>query len=203
MSDIQFLIAQLGNVNVNVVLPEATQRRLAGRCFRNGDWDDPAYVFALAGNSRWTGFGPMMRDATICNLLRDQLIAAINGADGKIAFTKRFTIRHPRMPIGWNSSATVSGFTEAQLEPFNLNKRGTGLRVRSDAGVLAPLTDLFTFVGSFTFVDRPTNGRHPEEWTVVLLSMYPGEDVRELDGDVTSRDGRAIFDWEHPGAPLP
>lgn len=95
--------------------------------------------------------------------------------------------------VGWSSTAPLGGYILEVLEPFKLNRRSEGLRVKySRRDLRAPQTKLLTIVFEFKSEDgRPV---------VVIHSMYLGKDVGELEGDVTAREDCVFFDWEHPGA---
>jgi hypothetical protein len=58
----------------------------------------------------------------------------------------------------------------------------------------APLTNKLTVVFEFQLAteDRPH--------LMIVHSLYPGEDIGELSGDITENEGRVFFDWDHPGA---
>lgn len=98
--------------------------------------------------------------------------------------------------VGWSSTAPLAGYVLEVLEPFKLNRRSHGLRVKASCTHLfAPQTKLLTIVFEFKSEDgRPV---------AVVHSIYPGSDVGELEGDVSAREDCVFFDWEHPGDPGP
>lgn len=57
--------------------------------------------------------------------------------------------------------------------------------------ILAPQTYDLTIIYQFMFFDKKPK--------VFIHSMYPGYDIGELIGDITKRENRIFFDWNHPG----
>lgn len=189
--NIHFLVSDLlvNNHRIMVVLPGEQVGRLATTCFRGGR-------NRLAGNTRWDNFGQMMRDqdlflafAAMCRT------CALEAVDDK--FEESFEVDHPKLFVGWDSTARRERIPEASLEEFKPSKRSRALRISRNCSILAPLTKTLTFVCSF---------QHrilEHEWNVIIRSIYPGRDVGQLLGDVSLREGRVFFDWDHPGEPLP
>ena len=172
---------------IHLVMPEQTVIRTAGTCFR-GRGKPP-----LAGNfRRWNNFGQLVDEMR--GKIEGELIRSINDflAEKKgRGFEESFTLQHAEF-IGWDSTAPIDRFKPEELESFELNRRGAhGLRVTGNR-VSAPLTDLVTLICQFS---REGTSR----WIVKVWSIYPGYDVGNLTGDVSRREGRAFFDWNHPG----
>lgn len=191
-----FLIGTLLNhENVYLVYPETTEARLSGTCFRGTDIE-------CAGNfSLWATFEDMRRDKAFRELLEFEIMRAaqeyLNDESSDTRFDESIEIEHDQ-EVGWASTSPIDDFSEDDLEPFQPNKRVTGLKVRVDSGKLAPKTSLVTVVYSLY--------RHEDQmnWTAVIHSIYPGEDIGPLEvlgqyTDVSERERIAFFDWSHPG----
>lgn len=191
-----FLIGTLTNhENVFLVFPEKTEARLSGTCFRGKDIE-------CAGNfSLWSTFSDLRRDAIFRQMLEDEVVKAAQGyidaESQETRFDESIEIEH-EVEVGWASTSPINDFDDEDLEPFEPNKRVTGMRVRLNSDKLAPKTRLVTIVYSLY--------RHTDQmnWTAVIHSMYPGEDIGPLevqDGytDISEREGIAFFDWNHPG----
>lgn len=165
---------------------DRTKERLAGTCFRG-----PACH--KAGNFRhWEHVEDVFADPFVRDRFLEIVLERVEEAGlwRRRAFSDTLTC--PR-PVGWASTERRDAFGEEELEPFALNKRSTGLRVKAErADILAPLTADLTVVYDVIAEDRG--------WLVLVHSMYPGPDVGELDGDVSAREGCVFFDWGHPGA---
>lgn len=161
---------------------EHTQERLLTTCFR--PTSKP-----LAGNFlRWCSVGELFGDAHVMEIF----MADLEGLWSQEEFgTSSLTITHS-MPVGWESTASLQNYELGDLEEFDLNRRSWGLRVkRSRTDLFAPKTNELTIVFEFKSEDGKA--------VAIVHSIYPGIDIGELHGDVTEREGRIFFDWNHPG----
>ncbi len=96
--------------------------------------------------------------------------------------------------VGWSGTAKISQYQPEDMEYFEPNRRSRALRVKTDRRDLcAPLTSVITLVYEVRLEGNLVG--------VVIHSIYPGEDIGELKGDVSAREGIVFFDWNHPGQP--
>ncbi len=169
-------------VPLTVIVRQNTTKRLWTRCFRGTS-------IARAGNfSQWGTAEDLFADG----LVWEALLAECDDLWQKMDFgTHSLNITHVQL-IGWESTAPLANYSSDALEPFDLNRRSHGLRVKqSRTDLLAPRTRELTIVFEFKQErSRPV---------VVVHSIYPGFDIGELVDDVTEREGRIFFDWSHPG----
>lgn len=166
-----------------IIVRRSTEERLQTKCFRGTS-------LPLAGNFlRWGSAEELFRDREVM----ERFIAELDELWSKQEFgTHSLSIAHS-MPVGWESTASLPNYTEADLEEFDLNRRSWGLRVKpTRTDLLAPKTNDFTVVFQF----KPEDSKA----VAIVHSIYPGSDVGELNGDVTAREKRVFFDWSHPGA---
>lgn len=97
--------------------------------------------------------------------------------------------------VGWSGTASISRYQPDDMEIFEPNRRSQAFRIKtSRCDLLAPLTSLVTMVYEVR-IEGSIIG-------VIIHSIYPGEDIGELRGDVSKREGIVFFDWNHPGEPL-
>jgi len=167
---------------VKVIVPQQTEARLAGTCFRG-------ISLKKAGNFKlWESATELFQDQTVVRLLLEELDS--QWVEGELGVFSA-TFIHPEQ-IGWESTSPISAEVADALEPFNLNRHSTGLRVRADrTDMLAPLTHGLTVI-----YELKDDCGGPIS---IIRSIYPGADVGELDGDVTNREQRYFYGWEHPG----
>ena len=98
-------------------------------------------------------------------------------------------------PVGWASTLPLALVPADALEPFEPNRHSRALRVKPGrTDIVAPLTNLVTFACQV----RCDKAR----WKLIIHTLYPGEDVGPILGDVTQRSKRAFLDWNHPGMPI-
>ncbi len=167
---------------VTVVVRYDVEERLKTTCFRGG-------VNRLAGNFfRWNDIKEFFRDKFIIQELADEVADAFeNSAPGNLSAEIEY-----KDFVGWDSTNKMSNFSHEQLEWFRPNRRSRALRVRPElADVLAPKTKKITFVYELK--------REAGQPTAVIWSIYPGEDVGELNGDITEREKVVFYDWNHLG----
>ncbi len=176
---------------VHIVVPKNTEQRLAPLCFRKNQSQ-------CAGNFR-TWRHPL--DVFCNSWVKDQFLAELYSLFQEGACELRsVTIELPEI-IGWESTDLRERYPADALEEFrpgNGKRERSALRVRLDRReFLAPMTRLLTTVFDFG-ADRNRN----DEYVAVIRSLYPSEDIGPLEGDITTREGRVFFDWNHPGAPI-
>ncbi len=169
-------------VGVSIIVRMTTEERLLTRCFRGTD-------LRLAGNfSAWNSVFWFWKD----QLVLDQFLREVEDLWATRDFdTHSVNINH-NVFVGWESTSPIERYNTDDLESFRLNRRAQGLRVKTDrADLLAPRTKEITIVFEFRSEnDRPV---------AIIHSIYPGRDVGDLDGDITEREGRVFFDWNHSG----
>lgn len=169
------------SIRMLVICPIKTEERLKTTCFRGRNQK-------LAGNFKlWESVEEMFKSSAI-NELKDDFWEQWR----KCEFgTHSVTIEMP-VHIGWESTANKDKYPMDTLEEFCPNRRSTALRIRSNRTEhLAPLTKDITIV--YQLEDQRGEPK------VTIWSLYPGDDIGELVGDITQREGRVFFDWNHPG----
>jgi hypothetical protein len=173
-----------GSFSCRVIVRTNTEERLASTCFRGARC-------ALAGNFRlWDRSWQLLRDPSV----RRKLLAELSELfkERESPGVQSFAIDYGSV-VGWSSTDSIDRYTEPDVERFELNRRAHGWRVKeSSAHLFAPKTDKITFV-----VECKREGGEP---VAVIHSVYPGDDIGELSGDVSEREGVVFFDWSHAGA---
>ena len=166
---------------VAIIAQKYTERRLQNTCFRGPER-------RLAGNFlRWRNLVQVLNDGIVLG----QLMEAVENAILENERQNSLTVDYPE-PVGWSSTDRLERYRPEDLEPFKLNKRSTALRLKADRTHLAaPSTSFLTIIFEASLHDKPP--------AVVIRSVYPGEDIGELDGDLTAREKCVFFDWSHPG----
>jgi hypothetical protein len=125
-------------------------------------------------------------------LLNDALEAA-DELGALASIQRRLSFTYPGV-VGWDSTAPRAHFRSTDLEPFSPNRWSAAMRVRPDRmRLLAPRTSLVTV--AYELRCTMEDGFIVQIWTV-----YPGVDIGALQGNVTIRENRVFFDWNHPGA---
>ncbi|MDQ5969063.1 MAG: hypothetical protein QG579_220 [Patescibacteria group bacterium] len=170
------------DILVDIVTRYHTKERLASTCFRGAD-------VRKAGNfSRWDCIEKVLEDASVLEELLDDLNEAC--LDRNLG-TSSLNIECPEI-VGWESTDNIDRYTPDDLEHFNLNRKGHGLRLKLDrTDIRAPKTHMLTLVYELKSEDG--------NFVALIHSIYPGVDVGDLVGNVTKREGRIFFDWGHPG----
>jgi len=166
-----------------MICPIQTKRRLAKTCFR-GKYQP------LAGNFRqWETVDQVLGDVWIKAELTKEVLDLIKQ---KAFGVHSVTISHG-MDVGWESTDPLDQFSSDELEPFYPNGNSEALRVAlpSKLNRKAPLTNEVTFVFALALM----RGQSRFE----LKSLYPGTDIGELYGDISAREQRVFYGWEHPG----
>ncbi|MES2994799.1 MAG: hypothetical protein V4681_02100 [Patescibacteria group bacterium] len=170
-------------IRVAIVVRRTTEERLWTKCFRGT-------ALPLAGNFlRWCSADQLFSDCEVV----EHFLTELDELWSKQEFgTSSVSIVHS-MPVGWESTGALQNYANDDLEEFHLNRRSWGLRVKPGrTDLLVPKTNELTLV----FELKSEGG----EAVAVVHSIYPGKDVGELDSNVTDREKRVFFDWEHPGA---
>lgn len=168
---------------IAIIVRKRTIDRLKTTCFRGPS-------FRMAGNFfLWNSVESLFIDMCV---LQPFLFGLDEDWENKEFGTQGISIDYPEN-VGWESTSPIEKYSNDDLEQFNLNRKSWGLRVKASRGkeLLAPLTNLLTLVYEFR-----SEGEMP---VAIVHSVYPGRDIGELYGDVTSREGRIFFDWSHPG----
>ncbi len=172
---------------VIIILREYTRRRMLGTCFRGVDK-------MLAGNfCLWHNHHAMLY---YNHFLNSGIVADAREAYKDGARTSGFSVDY-RETVGWSSTDDLSKYRNGTLEEFKLGSRSNahGLRIKKSCNhIKAPKTNLITFVYELK--------REPSQFTIIINSIYPGPDIGELEGDVSTREEVVFFDWNHPGEPL-
>lgn len=169
-------------VAVAIIMRKQAEDRLSGTCFRGKS-------LALAGNfSLWSFAEELFREQEIT----DSFLTELNEAWFEEDFSTRSVgITHSAF-VGWESTDERSRYAPEDLEAFTLNRKASGLRVKlGHTHLRAPRTKELTIVYQFKLEEDAV--------AAIIHSIYPGRDIGELDGDVTEREQRVFFDWNHPG----
>lgn len=169
-------------IGAAIIVRRSTKDRLSTKCFRGTS-------LALAGNFlRWNSADELFRDREIMQ----HFLSELDEIWSKQDFATHSVSIVYSSPVGWESTDEAKKYAEADLEQFNLNRRSWGKRVHlSRTDLLAPKTSELTIVYEF----KPED----DKAVAIVHSIYPGSDVGELSGDVTEREQRIFFDFNHPG----
>lgn len=169
-------------MDFDVVMSDDTRDRLATTCFREGPVKKSGNFFA------WTEMQVLALTGEVRSSI-SKIANSVIARDITIG-THRIMARFSQ-PVGWSSTLSIAMAGDGQLERRNLNRSSTALFV-CNINQPAPKTCLATLVFSVTRIEG--------HWVVEILTAYPGKDVGELRGDVTSREGRVFFDFSNPGS---
>lgn len=176
-----YIQRNIGESRYTVIMRRNTIERLRDTCFRGPS-------IARAGNfSAWPDVHVFIHD----NRILDKIISEMRElALEDLSETHSFEIEF-ETPVGWSSTGKMDDYPREDLEEFTPNRRSNALRVKRDIGHLARRTNLVTII--FELKDEG------HSMTAVVHSLYPGRDIGELFGDVSSREQIVFFDWAHPG----
>ncbi len=166
----------------HIIVPQRVRERLTGTCFRGRH-------LALAGNfSHFQTAGEVLGNRQVCSAFLNKLEELRStGFTGTRALSILLTDT-----VGWESTQDIADLDPDVLERFRLNRRATALRVKSDRrDVRAPQTKDLTLVYEVC--------RDGRDIVAIVRSMYPGYNIGKLEGDVSKRENRVFFDWDHPG----
>jgi len=171
---------------VRLLLTNKAKGRLKGRCFRRDSQGDAS---RLAGNFfYWNSMADYFSDDLVIAGLLDEVDYLIENAE-RGEFSTTFT--HDRC-VGYESTSPLNLYTLDKLKRFKPNKRSTALKVKTSlTDIKAPSTNLVTVV--YDFIPK---GKEDAEF--IINSMYPGVDIGDLCGNITNREERVFFDWNHP-----
>lgn len=178
-----FITKKLENGSyVDIIVRHSTEKRLKEKCFRGVN-------HALAGNFfLWTSADEVFQDPEVLEHFLAEITEILISGDYEthsVCITCSST-------IGWKSTDELCKYASSDLETLILSHKSQGLRVKTThTHILAPQTYDLTIV----FELKDEKGKA----TVIVYSIYPGKDVGELTGDVTAREKRIFFDWNHPG----
>jgi hypothetical protein len=158
-----------------------TESRLWRTCFRGK-------TVPLAGNfSKWEFATQLIRDDEVLK----QFMETIEETLKEEAYgTNSMTIECSSF-VGWSSTDTIHKYEERNCERFSPNRVSTALRVKMGLHFFAPLTNRLTIVYEYK--------KEGNTDVIIVHSMYPGDDIGELKGDVSARENVVFFDWNHPG----
>lgn len=176
---------------VVIIVGRLTKARLMGTCFRNTS-------LPVAGNFlRWNRTEEMLNEPLIVRHLLS--VAQEDVEECQLEDWDRteasVCVDFPKS-VGWESTAPIAMYEPRDLEVFKPNRHSCALRIKpSTRGIRSPKTSLLTFVYQL----RRDEAKH-RAWVMLIKSIYPGEDIGEIHGDITAREERVFFDWNHPGA---
>lgn len=162
-------------------MSDVTEKRLETKCFRGAQ-------LRLAGNfSRWSNYAEFWADPIVLQHFLP------HAESNWCTATKRNSLcLDYGSVVGWSSTAPARHFNPRDLERFEPNRKSTALRVRCDRHHLrAPQTRLVTVLYAC---------REGSSGPIMqIYSIYAGDDIGPLEGDVTHRNRAVFFDWNHPG----
>lgn len=163
---------------IRIVVRGRTSRRLETTCFRGRQ-------HALAGNfSRWGSADELFHDPLVLRRLLRDCVDAEYG-------TNRMSLRYDEF-VGWSSVDQRFGYPDDALEEFHPNRVSVALRIKRERSeYLAPRTDWLTIIYELKQEDIGL--------VAVIHSVYPGDDIGELSGDITEREGCIFFYWDARG----
>jgi hypothetical protein len=167
---------------LKILLGHETEARLKGTCFRGRQ-------VAKAGNFLlWESSNEIFETGGFPTLFIDEILDDNgNVEEGLLSCTIEF-----HKTVGWESTDWLENYIEDEMEVFYPNRHSSAMKIKATSTELkAPRTKLITFVYHTV--------REDSAMKVIIKSIYPGADIGELKGDVTAREGKVFFDWEHPG----
>lgn len=171
---------------IAIIVRENAKTRLATKCFRGR-------LIEKAGNFRhWENAEEVFGHDSIRAKFTEQVSAHVLGGNVNPAVLSIDCSD----PIGWESTIPITSVELGGMEEFSINTHAKGLRVLPGK-LPSPKTNILTVICEA----RHETVNNKSQCTVVIHSMYPGVYIGKLDGDVSTREGRAFFDWEHPGEP--
>ncbi|PJA47106.1 hypothetical protein CO172_03075 [Candidatus Uhrbacteria bacterium CG_4_9_14_3_um_filter_36_7] len=180
-----------------IIVSQQTEERLGGTCFRGK-------CVRKAGNFfRWESLHELFdRHDRLIDFLAataQERAVLVDDEQGGGPGTNRYTVDKFSCTfenggdVGWESTVPRDGYPNWLLERFTPNRRSVALRIKMEhPEYRAPKTKLITFVCQLVFDAK-------DGFILIIHSLYPGVDVGELKGDMTGREGRVFFDWNHPG----
>ena len=182
---------RIGDYNFVVLYPKKTKDRLSRSCFRGK-------LCRLAGNFfAWNSLDELIRDYELD--FGSDIYDSFKNFDTS-GMTKVLSATYDfEDMIGWESTDHVSKYGEDCLEEFNPNGRCSALRIKTTmTNIRAPKTSLMTIKYGILIEDG--------DFIASIQTIYPGVDIGPLnneygneDVDITEREGRIFFDWNHPG----
>ncbi len=175
-------LTQLVNdLPTQLVVRRGTKKRLDATCFRGKEK-------ALAGNlSLWNDCFELFADPFVVESL------VIDASETVRTLYRSASICINYGPsVGWSGTDQIEKYTDDSLECFNLNEKSTGLRVLTG---LTEFTAHHTNLVTIVYEVKQEGNVH----IIIVHSVYPGEDVGELYGNVSLRESVVFFDLNHPG----
>ncbi len=174
---------------VGIALPMRQHSRLLETCFRGTEVRE-------AGNfKQWPSFALMMRDQKLTERLSeiiDDVLREKGLPTRNQNYTEIISVQLDE-PVGWTSTIPCEQVQDMPSERRPLNKQSEALFI-ADKSVLAPLTNIVTFVAEFR-VDLMGS----LDALILIHSLYPGPSVGPLVGNMTEATGLMWFDFHHPG----
>lgn len=169
------------NLNLKIVVRNDTRVRLSSRCFRG-------ISCKVASNfKKWWDVESLLNDSFIKEELRRKVLN--HSVDGEGTYS--ITITYPEI-VGWSGTDDIEKYSPDSYAEYHPNRKSTVMRIipkRTD--ILAPVTHKVTFVYELKHEDG--------ELVMVIHSIYPGEDIGPLEGNITALRDLVMFDWYHPG----
>lgn len=172
--------------SVAIAVRYETRNRLAGTCFRGR-------FKPLAGN--FIQFQDCLDVFRRDGVIVDELVNSAGETYREHDKTDSVCIECESL-VGWSGTDHRGKYFAQEVEPYEPNRHSFVWRVRLDRRDLkAPLTKLVTVVYEVKV--------EADMIVIIVWSIYPGQDIGPLRGDVSGREGIVMFDWNHPGEPLP
>lgn len=167
---------------VSIVSRFKTKQYLETTCFRSNCKCAGNFIF-------WCSIEDIFKNTSILKLFLEEIQEIWD--EGELG---EFSIELENDTfIGWESTSPIENYGSEDLEEFKIKKNISAVRIKTERIHLkAPKTKLVTFVLEIKKeFDNPT---------VIIHSIYPGVDIGPLnDKNITEREGRLFFDWNHPG----
>ncbi len=174
---------RVANKKFRIIVPGRVRNRLSKTCFR------PNSIHCAGNFSLWESSEDLLKEPSVKAFIIEEAEAILN--EGKTGGIYSVTYTHTEN-VGWSSTNDRMKYSHLDLEDFFPNRKSMAMRINTTRkDILAPLTNDITFV-----LELSSRNERP---FVVIKSIYPGNDIGDLEGNITKREGVVFFDWNHPG----
>jgi hypothetical protein len=179
-----------GKGDIRIIVGKKDEEDLRKKCFRKNCFNAGNFIY-------WDRPHAVFGDTTIIGerTLREHFTDDVEVGIAKNTVENSVCIDCID-PIGWTGVDDRARYPKTALAEFNPNRSSRALRIRPERrDILAPLTPLITIAYSLKPEGQDT-------YSAIIHSMYTGDDIGEILGDITAREHKILFDWNHPGIRL-